>query len=146
MAIELGKVNVTDLTENDYKILGIGINKNSDKGGIFAVNYTTLTQAKDNLKNLILTRKGERIMNPTFGCDIYKVLFEQMDGGLIESKIESTILDAVSNWLPYLNIDEIIFDYDNNDIDNNRINLELKFSLVSNPNLGDSVTINVNNN
>jgi phage baseplate assembly protein W len=146
MAIELGKVNVTDLTENDYKILGIGINKNSDKGGIFAVNYTTLTQAKDNLKNLILTRKGERIMNPTFGCDIYKVLFEQMDGGLIESKIESTILDAVSNWLPYLSIDEIIFDYDNNDIDNNRINLELKFSLVSNPNLGDSVTINVNNN
>ncbi len=146
MAIELGKVNVTDLTENDYKILGIGINKNSDKGGIFAVNYTTLTQAKDNLKNLILTRKGERIMNPTFGCDIYKVLFEQMDGGLIESKIESTILDAVSNWLPYLNIDEIIFDYDDNDIDNNRINLELKFSLVSNPNLGESVTINVNNN
>ena len=146
MAIELGKVNVTDLTENDYKILGIGINKSSDKGGIFAVNYTTLTQAKDNLKNLILTRKGERIMNPTFGCDIYKVLFEQMDGGLIESKIESTILDAVSNWLPYLSIDEIIFDYDNNDIDNNRINLELKFSLVSNPNLGESVIINVNNN
>ena len=35
---------------------------------------------------------------------------------------------------------------DNNDIDNNRINLELKFSLVSNPNLGESVTINVNNN
>lgn len=146
MAIELGKVNVTDLAENDYKILGIGINKNSDKGGIFAVNYTTLTQAKDNLKNLILTRKGERIMNPTFGCDIYKVLFEQMDSGLIESKIESTILDAVSNWLPYLSIDEIIFDYDDNDIDNNRINLELKFSLMSNPNLGESVTININNN
>jgi hypothetical protein len=146
MAIELGKVNVNDLTENDYKILGIGINKSSDKGGIFAVNYTTLTQAKDNLKNLILTRKGERIMNPTFGCDIWKVLFEQMDGSLIESKIESSILDAVSNWLPYLNIDEIIFDYDNNDIDNNRINLELKFSLISNPNLGESVTINVNNN
>ena len=123
MAIELGKVNVTDLAENDYKILGIGINKSSDRGGIFAVNYTTLTQAKDNLKNLILTRKGERIMNPTFGCDIYNVLFEQLDGQLIENKIESTILDAVSNWLPYLNIDEIIFDYDDNDIDNNRINL-----------------------
>ena len=146
MAIELGKVNITDLAENNFKVMGIGINRISDAGGIFAVNYTTLTQAKDNLKNLILTRKGERIMNPTFGCDIYKVLFEQMDGGLIESKIESTILDAVSNWLPYLNIDEIIFDYDNNDIDNNRINLEIKFSLISNPNLGESVTINVNNN
>jgi hypothetical protein len=146
MAIELGKVNITDLTQNDYKILGIGINKSSDKGGIFSVNYTTLTQAKDNLKNLILTKKGERYLNPTFGCDIWRVLFEQMDSNLIENQIENTILDAVSNWLPYLSIDEIIFDYDNNDIDNNRINLELKFSLVSNPNLGESVTINVNNN
>jgi len=146
MAIELGKVNITDLTQNDYKILGIGINKSSNKGGIFSVNYTTLTQAKDNLKNLILTRKGERYLNPTFGCDISRVLFEQMDSNLIENQIENTILDAVSNWLPYLNIDEIIFDYDNNDIDNNRINLDIKFSLVSNPNLGESVQITVNNN
>jgi hypothetical protein len=65
---------------------------------------------------------------------------------LIENQIENTILDAVSNWLPYLNIDEIIFDYDDNDIDNNRINLDIKFSLVSNPNLGESVQITVNNN
>ena len=146
MAIELGKVNVTDLSENDYKILGIGINKSSNKGGIFSVNYTTLTQARENLKNLILTKKGERLLNPTFGCDIWRVLFEQMDSNLIENQIENTILDAVSNWLPYLNIDEIIFDYDDNDIDNNRINLDIKFSLVSNPNLGESVQITVNNN
>lgn len=145
MAIELGKVNVTDLTENNYKILGIGINKNSDKGGIFSVNYTTLTQAKDNLKNLILTRKGERMLNPTFGCDVWKVLFEQMDNQLIENKIETSILDAVTNWLPYINVDEILFDYDDNDIDTNKINLEIKFSLASNPNLGESVQITVNN-
>ena len=61
MAIELGKVNVTDLVENDYKVLGIGINTTSNSNGIFAVNYTTLTQAKSNLQNLILTRKGERL-------------------------------------------------------------------------------------
>ena len=146
MAIELGKVNVTDLSENDYKILGIGINKSSNKGGIFSVNYTTLTQARENLKNLILTKKGERLLNPTFGCDIWKVLFEQMDGNLIENQIETSILDAVSIWLPYLSIDEIIFDYDDNDIDNNRIGLDIKFSLISNPNLGESVQINVNNN
>lgn len=145
MAIELGKVQVTDLKENDYKILGIGINKRSDRAGIFSVNYTTLSQAKDNLKNLILTKKGERTFNPTFGCDIHKALFEQIDGELIENKIETSILDAVSTWLPYLNIDEIIFDYDNNDIDLNKINLEIKFSLNSNPNMGDSVQITVNN-
>ena len=145
MAIELGKVNVVDLTENDYKVLGIGINTTSNSNGIFAVNYTTLTQAKDNLKNLILTRKGERLMQPEFGCDVWKVLFEQMDGNTIETSIESSILDAVSIWLPYLNIDTIVFDYDENDIDNNRIALDIKFSLVSNRNLSESIQITVNN-
>ena len=145
MAIELGKVNVTDLTQNNYKILGIGINRASNSNGIFATNYTTLTQAKDNLKNLILTKKGERLMQPEFGCDIWLVLFEQISEGIIEAKIESYIVDAVSQWLPYLNIDEIIFDYDSNDIDNNRISLDIKFSLKNNPNLTESVQINVNN-
>jgi phage baseplate assembly protein W len=145
MAIELGKVNVVDLTENDYKVLGIGINSTSNSNGIFAVNYTTLTQAKDNLKNLILTKKGERLMQPEFGCDVWKVLFEQLDGNTIETSIENSILDAVSIWLPYLNIDTIVFDYDENDVDNNRIALDIKFSLVSNKNLSESVQITVNN-
>jgi phage baseplate assembly protein W len=145
MAIELGKVNVVDLAENDYKVLGIGINNTSNSNGIFAVNYTTLTQAKDNLKNLILTRKGERLMQPEFGCDVWGVLFEQMGGNVIETSIETSILDAVSIWLPYLNIDTIVFDYDENDIDNNRIALDIKFSLVSNKNLSESIQITVNN-
>lgn len=145
MAIELGKVNVTDLTQNNYKVLGIGINQSSNAGGIFMVNYTTLTQAKNNLVNLVLTKKGERLMNPEFGCDIWKLLFEQIDGSLLENRIETSITNAVSEWLPYLNIDQIIFDYDNVDIDNNKIILDIKFSLVSNPNLSDTVTINVNN-
>jgi phage baseplate assembly protein W len=144
MAIELGKVKVDDLTQNDYKVLGIGINKNSNKGGVFAVNYTTLNQAKDNIKNLILTRKGERLMQPEFGCDVWKVLFEPMDGQIIENLIENYIIDAVETWLPYLTITNIIFDYDDTDIDLNKIILEIKFALSSNPNLTETITINVN--
>jgi phage baseplate assembly protein W len=145
MAIELGRVNVADLVENDYKVLGIGINKSSDSNGIFSVNFTTLNQAKDNLKNLILTRKGERLMQPEFGCDVWKVLFEPLDGEAVERVIENTIVEAVSIWLPYLNIDTIVFDYDENDIDNHRIILDIKFSLISNPNLSETIQINVNN-
>lgn len=145
MAIELGKVKVADLAENDYKVLGIGINKSSNSNGVFSTNYTTLTQAKDNLKNLILTKKGERLMNPEFGCDIWLVLFEQMDGATIETQIETSIVDAVDNWLPYLSITSIVFDYDDNDIDTNRISLDIQFALSSNPNLTESVQIDINN-
>ena len=145
MAIKLGKVKVDDLVQNNYKVLGIAINERSQSNGVFAVNYTTLTQAKNNLKNLILTKKGERMMQPDFGCDVWKVLFEPIDGRNLEQMIETSIVSAVSIWLPYLNIDTIIFDYDEHDIDTNRIALDIKFSLVSNPNLSESVQININN-
>jgi len=143
MALELGKYNVSDLKENDYKVLGISINETSNSNGAFAVNFTTINQAKSNLQNLILTKKGERLMQPEFGCDIWKILFEPIIEGNIESKIEETILDAVNTWLPYLNIDTILFDYDDNDIDTNTVALEIQFSLKSNSSVGSSVTIDI---
>lgn len=145
MAIELGKVNVTDLVENDYKVLGIGINTSSNSNGIFAVNYTTLTQAKSNLQNLILTKKGERLQNPNFGCDIHNLLFEQINEETIGTKIESSILDAVGTWLPYLNIEQIVFDYNDNDIDTNKISVDVKFSLKSNTTMTELLSITINN-
>lgn len=143
MALELGRYNVSDLKENDYKVLGISINEASNSNGAFAVNFTTINQAKSNLKNLILTKKGERLMQPEFGCDIWKILFEPIIEGDIESKIEESILNAVNVWLPYLNIDTILFDYDDNDIDTNTIALEIQFSLKSNSSVGSSVTIDI---
>lgn len=141
MTTELGRFNTKDLSINRDKVLGIGINKNSDSNGIFSVNYTTLSQAKDNLVNLIMTRKGERTMQPDFGCDIWRLIFEPITEDRIESEIERTVVEAVETWLPYVSIEEILFEYNENDIDNNRIFLQLKFSLKINRNFGDSVTI-----
>jgi phage baseplate assembly protein W len=80
---------------------------------------------------------------PDFGCDVWKVLFEPMIEGVVDSKIETTIVDAASQWLPYISIDEIIVDFDNNDIDNHNIEVEIKFSLISNENITDTVTVNI---
>ena len=145
MAIEIGKIYTSDLTENDYKVLGIGINRTSDSNGIFAVNYTTLKQAKDNLRNLIMTRKGERLMNPNFGCDIFDVLFEPIVDSAISQKIENSILDAVKTYLPYLEIQQILFDYDENDIDANKIGLDIRFALTINTSLSDNLILDIKN-
>ncbi len=143
MAIELGKVNVVDLKTNDYKVVGIGIDRSSNSNGIFSVNFTTISQARDNLKNLIMTKKGERVMYPDFGCDIWRILFEPIISGNIDDKIEVSIIQAVDIWLPYINIDEIVFDYDEEDIDKHQINLEIKFSLKSNENLSETVNVSI---
>ena len=136
------------MTHTDLEKLGwetIAVDTNS-----FVCKTTTINiwlemfycKEKD-MVHLMLTKKGERLMQPDFGCDIWKVLFEQLDGSLIENTIETSILDAVGRWLPYINVEQIIFDYDNSDIDNNRITLEIKFSLASNRNIGSSLQVTV---
>lgn len=145
MARDLGRVNVADLRENDYKVLGISINTSSNTAGPFSVNYTTIEQAKYNLINLILTKKGERLGQPEFGCDVWRVLFEPIISGDVDTKIENSIIDAVNTWLPYLTIDEIIVDINDEDIDRNTINLEIRFSLSSNPNISASTTVTITN-
>jgi phage baseplate assembly protein W len=90
-----------------------------------------------------MTRKGERVMYPDFGCDIWRILFEPIISGNIDDKIEASIIQAVDIWLPYINIDEIVFDYDEEDIDKHQINLEIKFSLKSNENLSETVNVSI---
>lgn len=63
-------------------------------------NYYTTSQVHDNLRNLILTMKGERPMNPSFGCDIYYLLFEQLSDDLIQEAAYDAIKEAITRWMP----------------------------------------------
>jgi phage baseplate assembly protein W len=143
MAIRLGKVNVNDLVENNHKSIGIGINRRSSDNGIFPVNFTTLDEAKDNLTNLIMTKLGERVMHPDFGCGLWNELFQEIIDNDTEIRIENSITDSVAKWLPYLKVEDIFIDINDQLKDTNTINMEIRFSLVSNKNLTDSITITV---
>lgn len=143
MAIELGKINTQDLVENNYKIIGIGTNKTPNSNGIFHVNFTTLSQAKDNLYNLIMTKKGERVMHPDFGCDIWNLAFSQIVDSETDIAVENAIVTAVERWLPYLTITSIVID-DNPDIrDRNILKLEIGFALTNNQNLRENLEVNI---
>jgi len=72
-------------------------------GNLFDLSYSTEEQVLSNLKNLLLTNRGERIMQPFFGTDIRKSLFNQNTEELKE-QIAIEISEAISFWLPYINI------------------------------------------
>ena len=44
--------------------------KHDDVKGFFPGTGTTLSQTGSNIRNLLLTNKGERVGQPTFGADI----------------------------------------------------------------------------
>jgi phage baseplate assembly protein W len=129
MAYILGRRTTKDSEEFDSYAYGITLPIQNGKTGFFAQAYTSLEQAKANVKNLLLTAKGERVMQPEFGSGLRSLLFEQMDDELFEEKIQTTILNAVEFWLPYIRIEEIDVEMTDELRDKNQVNLNLKFTV-----------------
>lgn len=105
------RVNPLDLQKN------IAIGVSLPFKGPFKSTFTTKDQIKSNLINLLLTNKGERVMNPTFGCDIKRQLFQTITTEL-QQNIINIIVDAVSVFIPEIQIGliEVIPNIDYNQI------------------------------
>ena len=112
-----------------------------NKTGWFDQSFTTLEAAKSNLRNLLLTMKGERLMQPNFGTDLMKLIFEQDDGTLTD-RIRETIITAVDFWLPYvkLNTIEVNNSVETDDMNFNRFNIKLVFSIRNVPDKFETIT------
>ena len=107
MAIPPRKIFRSTLADEDDNVaIGIDLPLIKKNGAPFPQTRLTITAAAANLKNLILTRKGERPMHPDFGTSIYDSLFDQNVDELI-GKIEEEISEAVAYWLPYISITEL---------------------------------------
>ena len=132
------KINPLDLSKD----IGIGIllDITSPTGKIFNVSYTTLAQAKTNFLNLLLTNEGERIMQPEFGCNIRKILFEQITPNT-KSRLDRIIREKTAQWLPYLEIQTLNIDISP---DLNSIDFEIIISLKDNKFDTASITFTIN--
>jgi phage baseplate assembly protein W len=102
MAYQIVQIDTNKLTPN--KAIGVKFPFNGP--GIFKKTYTTLEQASTNVRNLLLTRKGERYEQPDFGTDLLNILFEPNVTDL-KDFISDTISDAISFWLPYITITKL---------------------------------------
>lgn len=61
---------------------------------------------QQNLKMLVLTNPGERIMNPDFGVGISRYLFQQ-EGQFVSGDIRNRILSQTNKYLPFIQISNI---------------------------------------
>jgi phage baseplate assembly protein W len=115
------RVNPLDLQKN----IAIGIGLPFKLKSVFTSTYTTKDQIKSNLINLLLTNIGERPMNPRFGTNLRKFLFE----GITDTNNE-TIIDhisySISVNIPQINVLNITI---NPDEDHNLIELNIDYVL-----------------
>jgi len=130
VAYELGRKVVLDTEEFDSYAYGIA--SPTKRGNVmFEQTFTSFDAAKSNLRNLLLTRKGERVMQPEFGTGLHELLFGQIDDEF-ETNIQTTLTDSVNYWLPYITIEEIAIEATNEMKDKNQVGLEVTFRVDDN--------------
>jgi hypothetical protein len=112
---------------NDFAY-GITLPVKNGNTGFFESAFSSYEQAKSNLKNLLLTKKGERVMQPNFGTGLSSLLFEQMDDSF-EERLKETITNSVNFWLPYISIEEIDVNMTDEMKDKNTAELKLSFTV-----------------
>ena len=126
MAYELNRKIEIDTEEFNNYAVGITLPIQRGEDGYFRQSFRTFDQVRSNLKNLLLTKKGERIFQPTFGSGLHDLLFNPATEKF-EEDLENTINDAVAQWLPYVIVEDINIDISKEQTDNNQAKVSLKF-------------------
>ena len=95
----------------------------------YALNKTYAEVASQNLKHLILTSPGERIMDTNFGVGIRNYLFEP-NTSPVHSEILLKIREQVTRYLPYLEIQTLLFSPELDGVmDPNMVKIEIKYFI-----------------
>jgi phage baseplate assembly protein W len=95
--------NINNATTTQETAFGA---KFTNKQSIFQTVYSIQKQTRENLKTLLLTRVGERYMQPNYGTNLLSIVF-QPNTNELKPEIQDIIQDPVTYWLPYITIENI---------------------------------------
>jgi phage baseplate assembly protein W len=79
-----------------------------DTDGFYVLTKTIAQNVRQNLRNLMLTNPGERVMVPNFGAGLRQFLFEN-NTFEIQSNISDRIESQIETYMPFVKIERIDF-------------------------------------
>ena len=134
MAFQIQKIYPLDLETST----AIGVDLPFSGNAVFNSTYLTKDAIKANLVNYFLTNKGERYLNPNFGSDIRKILFENIDKNSLE-EVKEILLSDMKEYFP--RISPLDFEI-TSDQDTHLVRFYLKYK-ISETSIEDELLINI---
>jgi len=133
MAFDAKRINPID--RQPRKAVGVSLPFSGK--AVFNSTFETKEAIKSNIVNYLLTGKGERYMNPTFGSGIRDELFTNVNRENTSS-LEVKVASELRNYFPNLAIVQLSI---TPSPDSNMISLSINFK-VKETQVEDEVTIN----
>jgi len=97
----------------------------------FLNNHTEISAVIQDLKMLLLTSPGERVMDPNFGVGMRNYVFEQNNPSTY-SRIKAKILSQTQEYLPFIDMEDVMFDSESNNsrVKPNTLLVTLRFMVT----------------
>jgi len=95
---------------------------------VFNPTYTTTEQIKSNIINYVLTNKGERVLNPNFGSNLRRFIFENITESNLRA-LEIKLTNDITSNFPSVNVISITL---TPAYESNAIQLDIVYSIYSN--------------
>jgi hypothetical protein len=106
--------------------LGVGLPLAHDSANGWNLIQSLPTLVKQNLKMILLTNPGERVMMPLFGVGMQQFLFRRFDS-TVYSEIDFKIREQVTRHLPSVRIDNITFNAGEQDF--SKLAMAIEYSI-----------------
>jgi phage baseplate assembly protein W len=97
----------------------------STGNSVFSSTYTTTEQIKSNVINYVLTNKGERVLNPNFGSNLRKFIFENLTESNLRA-LEIKLTNDIKSNFPSVNLTSITL---SPAYEQNAIQLDIVYSI-----------------
>ena len=105
----------------------------------FNQSVTTLESTRANLRCLLQTERGERVLQPQLGLNLIKHLFEPLSDESYVS-IEEDVIEQIAIWLPFLMVIGVVIE---EETENNLLKIKVSYSFKNTNNLTDSVQLDL---
>ena len=134
MAFEVKKINPLDRQPRK----AIGVDLPFSANAVFNSTFQTKDALKVNLINYLLTNRGERPLNPSFGGGIRELLFENINQEEVED-IKENISSNITRFFPNIRPTRIEI---TSEPDRNTIGFFLRYAIAD-QNIQDEFLINI---
>ena len=137
---DLNEPSVAALNADEDSFFGMKFPLGYGEGteGFFPRSGTIGEQASSNIKNLLLTQKGERVGQPNFGSNLPRLIFEPLELEALRESVQVTISEALTEWLPYITVQNVSTYRDS---DPNTVIITMEFTVdVDNPEAPETLT------
>ena len=99
--------------------------------GPYQLNKTLKATIQQNLKMLVLTAPGERIMVPDFGVGLHNFLFENITSDTF-SAVAQRIKEQIDFYMPSVNLEELNFFTNEDDptLGFNEVRVSIQYNIL----------------